>query len=451
MSDRPFFRPAASWRETPLAHVLSPLEEFMHASAAGGVVLLGAATLAVALANSPLAGAYDAAIHTTLGVSLGPFALQETLQHWVNDGLMAIFFFLIGLELKREALVGELSDRRAALLPVVAAAGGAVAPALIYLAINQGGPGAVGWGVPMATDIAFALGVLALLGGRVPFGLKVFLTAVAIVDDLLSVLVIALFYSGGISLPALGAGLAVLGLLAALNALGVRRLLVYAALGGVVWLAFLQSGVHATVAGVLVALTVPARRRIDAPTFAAHVDDLLSRFQPDGDRARGPMLTDQQQQDVVMELEDVCEGALAPLQRAEHALHAWVAFVIMPVFALVNAGVTISPAALAGGGLPVALGVALGLLIGKPVGLLGAAWLAVRAGLAWLPPGVGWRQMAGVGCLAGIGFTMSIFIATLGFGDESPLLNAAKLGIFAASAIAGVVGFALLRAAGRLG
>jgi Na+:H+ antiporter, NhaA family len=435
---------AAAWRGTPLARVLGPITAFMEGSTSGGLVLLGAAVLALVWANSPWAATYDAILHTYLTVSVGPFSLSYDLLHWINDGLMAIFFFLVGLEIKREILVGELADRRAALLPIVAAVGGAVVPAIIYATLNQGGSGARGWGVPMATDIAFALGILALVGDRVPFGLRVFLTAVAIVDDLLAVLVIAIFYSGGINLMALGVGLIGLVVLAALNVLGVRALLVYALLGIVVWAAFLQSGVHATVAGVLVALTVPARRVINAPTFLARANALLAGFQAEAGRPDARMLTDQQQQDVVLELENTCEQVLAPLQKAEHGLHTWVAFFIMPVFALANAGVALSPAGLQGSGLMVALGILAGLLIGKPVGLLGVTWLAMRLGLVSLPTGVNWGHMAGVGFLAGIGFTMSLFIATLGFG-QGDLLAAAKVGIFAASAVAGALGFILVR------
>lgn len=434
--------PARHWSETLLGRVLGPMQEFMHRSAAGGIILVVVTVIALVLANSPLAPVYDAVLHTKVSFAVGPFALSESVLHWVNDGLMAIFFFLVGLEIKREVLVGELADVRAALLPIGAAVGGALAPAVIYLALNWGRSGAAGWGVPMATDIAFSLGVLALLGDRVPYGLKVFLTALAIIDDLIAVLVIALFYAGGIAWPALATGLGLLGLLGLANIFGIRALLVYAGLGSLVWLAFLQSGVHATVAGVLVALTVPARSRLDPAGFLTRARGILDRFEAAGG-ASTPMLTDERQQTALLELEDAAEAAQAPLQKVEHALHAWVQFGVMPIFALTNAGVALALGTVSGEAVPVALGIALGLVVGKPVGILLAAWLLVRSGLAGLPAGVSWSQLAGVACLAGIGFTMSLFIATLGFG-QGALLEGAKLGILGASLVAGGLGYLVL-------
>jgi Na+:H+ antiporter, NhaA family len=445
MMKQPFRSLAPHWSATPIARLLGPMQTFISREASSGIILLTATIVALALANSPLAEHYHALLETPIGISIGPWSLEETLLHWVNDGLMAIFFFLVGLEIKREIVVGELADPRAAALPIVAAIGGVLAPAAIYLALNAGGLGVHGWGVPMATDIAFALGCLALLGDRVPFGLKVFLTAVAIVDDLIAVLVIAVFYSAGLNLLALGAGIAMLALLLLANMLGIRHVLVYCGLGLLVWLAFLQSGVHATIAGVLLALTVPARFRIDSPTFLQRARGLLTAFEG-GAQGSSPMLTDEVQQQAVLELEELCEQVQAPLQKLEHALQGWVALVIMPIFALANAGVALSARSLSGATLPVVLGIVLGLVLGKPIGLLGAAWLAVRAGLADLPPGVTWRQMAGVGVLAGIGFTMSLFIAALAFAQPETLA-AAKLGILIASLIAGSAGLLLLRRA----
>ncbi len=294
----------------------------------------------------------------------------------------------------------------------------------------------------MATDIAFALGCLAILGSRIPFALKIFVTAVAIVDDLIAVLVIAIFYSSELNLAALGAGLAVLALLAGCNRLGIRSPLVYGALGAVVWLSFLQSGVHATIAGVLIALTIPARYRIDTPTFQRRAQALLNSFDPLAG-AETPMLTDDAQQRAVLALEELCEQAQAPLQKLEHQLQGWVTWLIMPLFALANAGVSLGSVQLSGELLPMLLGVALGLLVGKPLGLLGAAWLAVRAGVAALPQGVSWRAMAGAGVLAGIGFTMSIFVATLAFSDPAALATV-KVAVLASSLVAGVLGTLLL-------
>jgi NhaA family Na+:H+ antiporter len=432
---------APHWSHTRIGRVIGPMQEFVGRSESSGIILLGATLLALLLANSPLAGAYHALLAMPIGFTAGPFALEETVLHWINDGLMALFFFVVGLELKREVLVGELANLRAAALPIVAAVGGALVPAAIFALLNAGGAGAAGWGIPMATDIAFALGLLALLGDRVPFALKIFLTAVAIVDDLIAVLVIALFYSGGVSVVALGAGLGVLVLLGLANLLGVRSPLVYAALGALVWLAFLKSGVHATIAGVLIALTIPARNRIDAPTFLSRANGILQQFEQ-SDQGEALMLTDERQQSAVIALEDACEQVQAPLQKLEHALHPWVALLIMPVFALANAGVALA----FGGGsatMPVMLGIVLGLVLGKPLGLLAACWLATRAGIAALPQGVGWRHMLGAGILAGVGFTMSLFVAGLAFGDAG-LLGAAKLGILLASLVAGVAGVVAL-------
>ncbi|HYP40757.1 MAG TPA: Na+/H+ antiporter NhaA, partial [Chloroflexia bacterium] len=393
----------------------------MHSSTAGGIVLLIAAVTALIIANSPLRSGYEEILNTYLDLQIGTFRLHETVLHWINDGLMAIFFFLVGLEIKREIWAGELSSVRAALLPIVAAIGGAVVPALIYVGINLGGAGSAGWGIPMATDIAFALGILALVGSRVPFALKILLTAIAIIDDLIAVLVIAFFYSGSIDFGALGTGFAFLGVLLVMNALGIRTIPLYVLLGVLVWVAFLASGVHATVAGVLVALTIPVRTRIASATFLHRARVILNNFEESSKREPYSILQDQEQQSAVIELEDLSEAVQSPLQKMEHTLHNWVAFVIMPLFALANAGVALSLDALRGETLPVALGIMTGLLIGKPVGLFGAAWLAVRVGLVALPSTITWRHMAGLACLGGMGFTMSLFVATLAFGSNQLL------------------------------
>jgi len=398
--------------------------------------------IALLIANSPFQAWYMALLETHIGISAGALVLDESVLHWVNDGLMALFFFVVGLEIKREVLVGELSNLRAATLPILAAVGGVLVPAGIYALLNREDDAARGWGVPMATDIAFALGCLALLGNRVPLGLKVFLTAVAIVDDLMAVLVIAIFYASGLHMAWLGFGLGVLVILALANVFGLRSPIIYGSLGVLVWLAFLHSGVHATIAGVLVALTIPARRRIDAPTFLARVRNLLQQFEAskhDEEKRRAEV-----QQSAVLELEEACEQVQAPLQKMEHALHTWVAFAIMPVFAFANAGVALSASSLGTESLPVLLGIVLGLTLGKPIGIVAASWLAVRSGIAELPQGVNWQQMVGVGVLAGMGFTMSLFIASLAFANPDTLATA-KLAILLASLLAGVMGFIILR------
>jgi len=436
-------RLAVHWRTTPLGCILGPMQEFIQQSQSSGIILLLMTVIALVIANSPLHAGYTALLEMQVGITAGPLVLEESVLHWVNDGLMALFFFVVGLEIKREMLVGELANLRAATLPILAAVGGVLVPAGIYALLNAGGDGAHGWGVPMATDIAFALGCLALLGDRVPVGLKVFLTAVAIVDDLMAVLVIAVFYAGGLHLVWLGVGLGVLLLLVLVNLFGIRSPLIYASLGVLVWLAFLHSGVHATIAGVLVAMTIPARRQIDAPTFLARVRGILRQFEESPSEGTQQHAVEVQQS-AVIELEEVCEQVQAPLQKMEHALHGWVAFAIMPVFALANAGVAISAAPLGSESLPVLLGIVLGLTLGKPIGIFGACWLAVRTGVAELPQGVTWRHMLGTGVLAGVGFTMSLFIASLAF-TSADMLATAKLAILLASLLAGVTGFILLR------
>ena len=439
---QPKRQPVTHWSETPLASVISPFQDFIRRSTSQGILLLATTVLAIIIANSALNESYQSILHTEIGISVGSFTLSEDLLHWINDGLMAIFFLLVGLEIKREVLVGELSNLRAALLPIVAALGGAIIPALVYFIVNAGDGDMRGWAIPMATDIAFAIGLLALLGQRIPIALKIFLTATAIVDDLIAVLVIAFFYSSGIDPVTLGVGIGILMLLVLANLFGVRSLSVYLGLGVVVWVLFLQSGIHATIAGVLLALTIPARNRIDPATFSTRVRNLLQRLE-EGGTEQTSLMTDEDQQAVVHGIEAVSEQVQAPLQQLEHALHTVVAFVIMPVFALANAGVVISSANFEGSTLPITLGIIVGLVVGKPIGILGAAWLATRTGITSLPSGIRWQHMIGAACLAGIGFTMSLFVASLAFTDAD-VLDTAKIGILVASAVAGSIGFLLL-------
>ena len=427
-----------------IERVLGPFQRFVATTAAGGIVLLAATAIALILANSGWSESYHHFWETPFTLGSPGFGLTLSLHAWVNDALMAVFFFLVGLEIKREVLVGELASLRSATLPIVAAVGGMVVPALLYAMVNRSGPGAAGWGVPMATDIAFALGILALLGDRVPTGLRVFLAALAIGDDLGAVLVIALFYTSAINWVALAAaGVVVLGLFL-LNRAGARKTMTYAILGIVLWVFMFKSGVHATIAGVLLALTIPARTRIDEVQFLAAAERSLADFQA-ADEPGTTVLTNQGHQEALHHLERAADLAQAPLQRMEHALHGVVAFVIMPVFALANAGVPLTGVSEAAAS-PIALGIALGLLLGKPLGITLASLAAVRSGAAELPTGVTWRHVHGASWLAGIGFTMSLFVAGLAFGDPA-VLDIAKIGVLGASVIAGVVGYLLLRTA----
>ena len=417
----------------------------MQAGPAGGLVLLVCAAIALFWANSPWAHGYHALWDARISIGLGGSAASLTLHEIVNDGLMAVFFFLVGLEIKREILVGELATRRQAALPVAAALGGMIVPALLFVAFNASTHGTRGWGIPMATDIAFALGVLALLGDGLPSSLRVFLSALAIADDLGAVLVIALFYTATISWTALAAAGALLLLSIIANAIGVRATWAYALIGLALWVAVLLSGVHATVAGVLLALTIPSRTRIDEGAFLAGARNALADFH-DAHAPERTVLSSRAHQIALQELDTLADHAQAPLVRLEHGLHGIVTFGIMPVFALANAGVLLSGTGhlLAS---PVALGVLAGLLLGKPIGICLATWAAVRSGVASIPAEVSRRMLLGVACLGGIGFTMSLFIAGLAFGGSSELLTAAKLGTFTASILAGIVGWLVLRGA----
>jgi NhaA family Na+:H+ antiporter len=377
-----------------------------------------------------------------VNVSGGPLELKKPLLHWINDGLMGFFFFVVGLEIKREVLAGHLRSWRLAALPIAGALGGMVVPALVYLGLNPTAEAARGWGVPMATDIAFALGVLAVLGERVPAGLKVFLTALAIVDDIGAIIVIAVFYTEGVALVSLVAGGALFLVAVLLNRAGMQSSVAYFILGTLVWLAFLKSGVHATLAAVLMAFAIPARRRLDGAAFEAQVGVLLRRLRGVGVPTHPDLLTPEQQ-DVIEAVALLAEDATAPLQRLEHALVPIVTFVVLPAFALANAGVSVESGILATLLDRVALGVILGLFVGKQAGILGFAWIAVRLRLADLPPGVRWGQVHGVAILGGIGFTMSLFIAALAFPTPAAE-DLAKVGILVGSLASAVVGLAVL-------
>jgi NhaA family Na+:H+ antiporter len=422
--------------------VRGAFESFVHSEVSGSALLLAATILALAWANSPWAARYTALLYTKVGVSWGSAAFALPLQHWVNDLLMAVFFFVVGLEIKRELVVGELSSVRKATLPVAAAAGGMVVPAALYLAVNRAGDGMSGWGVPMATDIAFALGILAIFGARVPLGLKVFLTALAIADDLGAVAVIAIFYSGSIRWRALLAAAAALALIALAGRARIRQPAVYLLLAGGVWLAVLSSGVHATVAGILVALLVPVRAQAE-PAAALHIARSKLAELQEQDLSRESMITERTQLDAIQELHQATGQLRPPGLTLEERLHPIVVWLILPLFALLNAGVSLSQRFPGHLTRPVAVGIVLGLVLGKPIGVIGASWLAIRFGRASMPEGVSWGPLWGVACLAGIGFTMSLFITDLAFADEN-LIAASKVGILTASLAAGILGYLIL-------
>jgi NhaA family Na+:H+ antiporter len=413
---------------------MRPFVRFLQVESASGMLLLLCTVVALALANSPWSAAFAEVWKTRAGVAIGNLELNKPLFLWINDGLMTVFFFVVGLEIKRELVAGELRDPKKAALPVMAALGGMVVPAAIYLLLQAGQAGEAGWGIPMATDIAFVVGFLALLGPRVPFALKILLLSLAIADDIGAVFVIAVFYSTDISLLALGLAAIGFGVTLTLNRIGVRRVPVYVLVGAGIWFAFLKSGVHPTVAGVLLGLLTPASAWVGDQALLDVVGSALQRLgSPQGEERRN------QQGHLLSQLQWTAREAVSPLERLETALHPWVAFLIMPVFALANAGVAIDPAAL---GHPVALAVAAGLVFGKPLGILLFSWLAVRVGFARLPTGVNWKVMLGAGCLAGIGFTMSLFIA--GLALEADLLDAGKIGTLTGSAVSALLGSGLL-------
>lgn len=416
----------------PIEVITSPFVRFARMEAAGGILLLVSTFAALVWANSPWEQSYHAIWSTQVDVGFGRFFLSETRHQWINDGLMSVFFFLVGLEIKREVLIGELSTLKQAAFPLIAAVGGTIVPALVYISLNHGSIAHKGWGIPMATDIAFALGVLALLGDRVPVSLKIFVTALAIVDDIIAVLVIALFYTAQIHFLSLAAGLAGVALSFGLNLLGVRKPAVYAFLGLCVWGAVLKSGVHATVAGVMFAFTIPARTYIDRAHFLKQGRWLFDRFET----ARPDSF---EEQAAIHTLETQCELIQSPLHRIERSLQPWVAFVVMPVFAFSNAGVHVLGKVAAAATNPISLGVALGLFAGKPIGISLFAWLAAKAKVATQPNAVSWAQIFGGSWLCGIGFTMSLFIATLAFG-EGALLDLSKIGTLAASVAAATCG-----------
>src|SRR5688572_19916458 len=426
--------------------ILKPVEHYMHGESTAGIVLLISAVVAMIWANSAWHDSYHHLWEYKISMQAGGYAISKTLHEWINDGLMAMFFFVIGLELKREIMAGELSDMGKAMLPLIAAFGGMLLPALIYFLFNPIGPESNGWGIPMATDIAFALGIMSLLGKRVPLSLKIFLTALAIADDIGAVLVIAFFYTSDISMISLGVGGLLLAVLLTANYIGVRNTLFYGLIGiAGVWLAFLMSGVHATIAGVLAAFAIPARTKIDEKKFIQVLEDQLREFHaiPPNDVT----LLEPAQYKVIEKINRLTKAAGTPLQKLEYRLHSWVSYLVMPLFAFSNSGITLHAGFLNDVlSNSITLGILMGLVVGKFVGILLFCWVAVKTKISALPHGVTWKQIIGVALLAGIGFTMSLFITTLAFKDVQ-LVTDAKLGIFIASIISGVAGYFVLKKA----
>jgi NhaA family Na+:H+ antiporter len=435
----------APW-EKAFDRLLTPLEVFIHRQTTSGVLLMICALIALVIANGPLQDAYEHFLHTEISLGFGDSVFSLSIHHWINEALMALFFLVMGLELKRELLVGELSSPRQALLPIMAAIGGMLVPALCYVALNFSGNGAKGWGIPMATDIAFAIGALSLLGPRVPKNLVTFLIALAIVDDLGAVAVIALFYTATINLEALAYACAFTGLLMIFNLGGVRHSLPYILGGILLWIAMLASGIHATIAGIVVAFVIPIRPKFEPQVFVDRVNDNSSQMQQ-ALASGADIIHNTRFRTLVTSLGNGVQLVQAPAQRAEDALHLPVAYIVIPIFALANAGIPVEFGSfgkyLAD---PVALGVLAGLLLGKPLGIVGFTWFTVRLGWARLPSGLNMRHILGVGLLGGIGFTMSIFIADLGFANSAEDLLMAKTGILLASALAGLSGYFWLMA-----
>ncbi len=423
---------------------LHPIHRFMQATTTAGIVLMASAVIALIWANSPWRESYYHLWEYNLAITFADHSVSKSLHQWINDGLMSIFFFVVGLELKREILAGELSSFKRALLPLVAALGGMVVPAVLFLVFNPHEPQSSGWGIPMATDIAFALGIISLLGTRVPVSLKIFLTALAIADDLGAVLVIAFFYTSDISLLSLGAGAGFLIVLIGANYLGVRSTLFYAVVGiAGLWLAFLMSGVHATIAGVLLATTIPARTKVDETTFTEKLKKFVAEFA--SIPPNNVTLLDPEQNHIINKIHKITSQATTPLQHLEHNLHPWVAFGIMPLFALSNSGIEVSSSLFTTTFFEgISMGIFTGLVVGKLAGVFITSWIVVKLNLAALPQGVTFKHIFGAGMLAGIGFTMSLFITGLAFTDQAAITEA-KVGVFIASTVAGLLGYSYFR------
>ncbi len=433
----------APW-EKAFNKIYTPFEHFIHAQTTTGLVLMFMTVLALILANSPMIDGYGSFFHTKIDLTIGSWALSHSIHHWINDGLMAIFFFVIGLEIKREILVGELSNIKVAILPILAAIGGMVFPALFYIGINAGGEGATGWGIPMATDIAFAISALVLLGKRVPTTLVTFLVALAIVDDLGAVVVIAVFYTEQIHMLPLALSGATFLILIIFNRFGIHMILPYFVIGLFMWFFMLESGVHATLAGVIVAMTIPSKPKRHPADFTKSTKELLDEY--DKYPVNNGHMVHEKQKAILQNIKDRIDSVGTPAARLEHDLHLLVALVIIPLFALANAGIAIDFNSIGSIILePVSLGIIAGLVLGKVIGIFGVSWLAIKLKIAQLPKGSTMSQVFGVSFLGGIGFTMSIFIADLAFINSPELIFQAKIGILVASLFTGLFGFFWLK------
>ncbi len=433
----------APW-EKAFKKVSTPFEQFLHAQTTSGLILMGMTVIALILANSPFAEVYSHIFHTKIDFNVGSWGLSHTLHHWINDGLMAIFFFMVGLEIKREILVGELSNIKVAILPILAAIGGMIMPALIYAFINKDSAGASGWGIPMATDIAFAISALVLLGKRVSPALVTFLVALAIVDDLGAVLVIAFFYTQEIHmLPLALAGISFL-IMIAFNRFGIHAVLPYFIIGIGMWFFMLESGIHATIAGVIAAMSIPSKPKCTPVDFTAHTKNLLDEYD------NYPVATDhtmhEKQKAILLNIQDRIDSVNSPSARLEHVLHLPVSLFIIPIFALANAGIAINFSSIGDTIFQnISLGVISGLILGKVIGIAGTSFIAIKLGIAKLPQDSSMSQLFGVAFLGGIGFTMSIFVADLAFVGNEALIFQAKIGILFASLFAGLFGYIWLR------
>jgi len=423
--------------------VLDSVSRFAKNSAFSGIILIVVAAIALVWANSKFSDVYFDLWQNKISIGFGELAISKPLLLWINDGLMAMFFFVIGLEIKREVMAGELSTWKQASMPVFAAIGGMVLPSLFYMIFNQGKTSSIGWGIPMATDIAFSLGILALLGKRVPLSLKIFLTALAIVDDLGAVMVIAFFYSSKIIMSNVAIGALFLAVMVVMNLMGVRNKLAYAIPGIMgIWLAFLLSGVHATIAGVIAAFAIPASTKIDRLEFKEKIIQLVNKINRTV-KKDNPFLS-KEEQETVTKIKNTCELYEPPVQSLEHALHPWVIFLIMPIFALSNTGVVLGSSFLPAISSYEGIGIILGLFIGKPMGIFLFSWIAHKLKITALPENLKWVHILGVGLLGGIGFTMALFVASLAFHDEA-MINNAKISILLASVLAGLGGYLILR------